>query len=129
MVTTTQELVYEAGCRVPSMSVEEAELAMSLGALLVDVREGEERDREGTIRGALHVPRGVLEFHADVRSPYYMAEFGPQSPIIIHCTNGSRSALAAETLQRLGFRDVCYLEGGIAAWKETNRRFEPGRSR
>ncbi|MDZ7726938.1 MAG: rhodanese-like domain-containing protein [Dehalococcoidia bacterium] len=129
MKVTSQELVYEAGCRVPGMTVAEAELASSIGAQLVDVREAGEREESGIIPGSLHVPRGMLEFHADLRSPYYMAELDPYSPLTLYCANGARSALAAATLQRMGYQQVSYLDGGFAAWVNAGKRVAQPTSR
>lgn len=89
--------------------------------LLVDVREGMERRGQGTIRGALHVPRGVLEWWACPSSPFFrpggpFGDFG--RPVITFCTGGGNGALTAMTLQELGYRDVATVEGGFMAWVE-----------
>lgn len=88
------------------------------GAVLIDLRESEERKRDGTIPGAFHAPRGMLEFYADPTSPYHRDEFIPEQRVILHCASGGRSALAADTLQQMGYWDVAHLDGGFKAWKE-----------
>lgn len=93
-----------------------AELASGT-VLLVDLRESEERAQHGVIPGAVHAPRGMLEFYADPASPYYRPEFTPRRRIVLHCASGGRSALAARTLQALGYTDVAHLDGGLAAWR------------
>ncbi len=86
-------------------------------AVLVDVREPGERDEAGIIAGAVHVPRGVLEFCADPASPAHRAELNPERRVILHCASGGRSALAAVVLRDMGYRDVAHLDGGLAAWE------------
>lgn len=63
------------------------------------------------------MPRGLLEFWADPASPTHRPQFDPTRPTILYCAAGSRSALAAEALQGLGYSDVAHLDGGIQAWK------------
>ncbi len=58
-----------------------------------------------------------LEFYADPTSPYHRAEFDPQRRIILHCASGGRSALAADTLQQMGYSNVAHLDGGFKAWE------------
>ena len=85
-------------------------------ALFVDIREAAELDVSGTIPGAVHAPRGMLEFHADPASPYHMDALDPERRTILFCASGGRSALAAETLQRMGYRNVAHIDGGYTAW-------------
>ena len=83
--------------------------------LLVDVREPGETEY-GSIPGAVRVPRGMLEFHADNGSPYHVEGFEPGRRVILYCSAGSRSALAVRSLQEIGYRDVAHLDGGLNAW-------------
>jgi rhodanese-related sulfurtransferase len=92
--------------------------------LLVDLRETEERIEHGGIPGAIHAPRGMLEFAADPTSAYFRPEFDPGRRTILFCASGARAALAAETLQTLGYADVAYLAGGLAAWRESGFAIE-----
>ena len=64
------------------------------------------------------VEPGMLEFYADPTSPYHRPEFDPERRVILHCASGGRSALAAATLQQMGYRNVAHLDGGLRAWKE-----------
>ena len=60
----------------------------------------------------------MLEFYADPSSKYHKPELAPQRRVILHCASGGRSALAADTLQQMGYTNVAHLEGGFQAWKE-----------
>ena len=60
----------------------------------------------------------MLEFWADPTTPYHRQEFDPNKRVILHCASGGRSALAAATLQEMGYTDVAHVDGGITAWKE-----------
>lgn len=94
-----------------------ADQASRPGTVVVDVREADEL-ANGAIAGAIHIPRGMLEFRADPNSPYYDERLHPARRILLHCASGGRSALAAESLRHLGYGDVAHLAGGIAAWRE-----------
>jgi rhodanese-related sulfurtransferase len=111
-------LVAEARAHVESLDPAQVAEEMKRGALLVDLRESEELAREGMIPGAVHAPRGMLEFYADPKSSYHLAELQPERRIILHCAAGGRSALAAVTLKQMGYRGVAHLEGGFTAWKK-----------
>ena len=84
--------------------------------VLLDVRESDERNKEGEIPGSIHVPRGLLEFQADPESPIYNIALDPERRFIVYCGTGGRSALAAKTLLDMGFPEVATLAGGFRAW-------------
>jgi rhodanese-related sulfurtransferase len=124
---TAAQLVAEAKQRVTNLTVDEVVAERESGdPLIVDVREPAERDQVGSIPGAISAPRGMLEFWADPSSPYHRAEFDPTRRVILHCAAGGRSALAADTLQQLGYTDVAHLDGGFTAWKEAGQPVEGG---
>lgn len=82
------------------------------GVVLIDVRESEEWDA-GHIPGAKHVPRGYLESRIEGAAP------DKDAPVVLYCASGTRSALAAHTLQELlGYKDVASMTGGITLWKD-----------
>ena len=84
--------------------------------LLVDIREIQEVIDLGTIPGAVHVPRGMLEFWADPASPYYRDMFTAEKRIVVFCAGGGRSAFAAKALTDMGFASVAHLEEGFSGW-------------
>ena len=93
-------------------------------ALVVDVRDTPELQATGKVKGAKHVPRGMLEFRADPDSTYYDADFGKDRPIILYCASGGRSALAGKVLKDLGYAKV-YNLGGFKDWAESGGDTEP----
>lgn len=93
-------------------------------AVLVDLRESDERKQNGSIPGAVHATRGMLEFYADPTNAYHKPELDPNKRVILHCASGGRSALAAKTLQEMGYSNVAHLEGGYNAWKEAGKPTE-----
>ena len=86
--------------------------------LLVDIREIQETVDLGTIPGAVHAPRGMLEFWADPASPYYRDYFTENKRIVVFCAGGGRSAFAARALIDMGFKDVAHVEAGFNGWKK-----------
>jgi rhodanese-related sulfurtransferase len=129
MPKTAAEMVAEAKARVENLTVEQAAKEIEGGgALLVDVREPDERQANGSIRGAVSAPRGMLEFWADPASKYHRAEFDPGKRIILHCAAGGRSALAAAMMKDLGYTKVAHMDGGFNAWKASGRPVESGGS-
>lgn len=119
------DLVTAAKSGIENVSVEEADAERIAGtALIVDVREPEERFANGAIPGALHAPRGRLEFLVDPNSGYHWQQFDPDRRIILHCSAGGRSVLATATLKQMGYADVASLEGGFEAWKKAGKPVE-----
>ena len=86
--------------------------------ILIDIREAEELTKTGKISGSVQAPRGMLKFYADPSLPYYKPEFEKDKRMILHCASGGCSALAAATLQQMGYTNVAHLDGDIKAWKE-----------
>jgi rhodanese-related sulfurtransferase len=121
---TAAQLVQEARQRIQNLSVDQVagELAQG-GVVLVDIREPGEW-AAGRIPGAIHVPRGLLEFNADPTSPAHRRELDPGQRVILHCASGGRSALAADTLQTMGYTNVAHLDGGFKAWVAAGRPVE-----
>jgi rhodanese-related sulfurtransferase len=127
-VTTVTAATLVADARTRIVNLSPAQVAAELAerdVVLIDIREADERSASGTIAGAVHAPRGMLEFYADPTGPYYRPEFHPDRRVILHCASGGRSALAAATLQEMGYRNVAHLDGGLKLWKEQGLPVEP----
>jgi len=116
------EMVAAAKQDIENLTVDQVSSELGSGqAVVVDLREPGERADSGSIPGAIHAPRGMLEFYADPTSPYHKAELDPNRRTVLYCASGGRSALAAKTLQELGYTNVAHLEGGIKAWAASGR--------
>jgi rhodanese-related sulfurtransferase len=111
-------LVDEAMAEVVTHSVEQVRARLGApGVQLVDIRDVRELEREGTIAGAIHAPRGMLEFWVDPDSPYFRPELGhADQEYVLFCGAGWRSALSAQTLMRMGLHNVSHMDGGFGAW-------------
>lgn len=113
MTMTAMDLVAEAKRKIREVSVAEAQA--SLGQVLVlDVREPAEY-AAGGLPGAVNVPRGVLEFKIDGHPAFQDKQ---DADILVYCLSGGRSALAVETLQKLGWSGTVSLAGGFDAWRD-----------
>ena len=110
-------LVDEAMAQVTTYSVAEARASMNDPQVqIVDIRDVRELSA-GTVVGAFHAPRGMLEFWVDPASPYHKPLFADEGKqFILFCGAGWRSALAAKTLQDMGMRNVAHIDGGYAEW-------------
>lgn len=126
MKKTAMDMVAEAKAKVQNLNPDQVAREMEAGALIVDVREPNER-AEASIPGSISAPRGMLEFYADPTLPYHKKEFAFDKRIILHCAGGGRSALAASTLQQMGYTNVAHLDGGMKAWQEAGKPGEPGK--
>lgn len=116
-----EQMVIAAKAGIENIAAADAAVELEYtDALLVDVREPGETAR-GVIAGAVLVPRGMLEFHADTATAHHLDGFDPCRRVILYCATGSRSALAARSLQQLGYRDVAHLRGGLTAWLDEGR--------
>ena len=115
------DLVAEADAAVARLPIAEGlEMLYRDDVLFIDIRDVREVAKTGRIKGARHVPRGMLEFWIDPESPYHKSFFAEDKTFVFYCAGAWRSALAAKTAQDMGLRAVTHLEGGIGAWIEEN---------
>jgi rhodanese-related sulfurtransferase len=120
--------VAEASAEIQTISASDAvRLKDDPEVVLVDLRDIRELNRDGKVPGAFHAPRGMLEFWVDPESPYYKEVFGSGKKFVFFCAGGMRSALAAQTVQRMGLEPVCHIEGGFRAWQEAGGPVEGGK--
>jgi phage shock protein E len=106
-----EKLVAEAKKNITEISSQDAAAKLKGGeAIIADVRDKDEWD-EGHIPGAIHMSRGTIELDIEEQVP------DPNAMIICHCGGGGRSALAAESLQKMGYKNVRSMAGGFKAWK------------
>jgi rhodanese-related sulfurtransferase len=119
-ITTGIKSLLEAADReVETLAVEDAvKLAGRDDVVLVDIRDIRELNRDGRVPGAFHCPRGMLEFWLDPESPYHKPVFNQDKRYVFFCAGGLRSALAAQTAQRMGLKPVAHIKGGFGAWKQ-----------
>ena len=109
--TGFQRLVAEAKKHISEISPQDAAAKLNSGdAVVVDVRDKDEWD-EGHIPGATHMSRGTIELDIEDKVP------DTNAMIICHCGGGGRGALATESLQKMGYKNVRNLAGGFKAWK------------
>lgn len=108
--TRFAQLTADAKSRIREVSPAEASQQQSQGAILIDVRESEEF-AQGHAQGAIHLSKGVLELRIEEVIPE------TSTPIVCYCGGGSRSALAADNLQKMGYTNVASMAGGLKAWK------------
>jgi rhodanese-related sulfurtransferase len=110
-----ERLVTEAKKNITEISPQDAAAKLESGeAVIVDVRDKDEWD-EGHIPGAMHMSRGTIELDIEEKVP------DPNAMIICHCGGGGRSALAAESLQKMGYKNVRSMAGGFKGWKAAGR--------
>ncbi|MBZ6079267.1 rhodanese-like domain-containing protein [Microvirga puerhi] len=111
-------MLDEANAKIETLKAEEAIARFGRNdTVFVDLRDPRELEREGRIPGALHCPRGMLEFWIDPESPYHKPAFAEDKTFIFFCAAGWRSALSTATAQDMGLKPVAHIEGGFTAWK------------
>ena len=123
-IKSSIELVNKALNEIKTLQPHEVkELNDKSQCTLIDIRDIRELWKEGTIKGALHIPRGMLEFWLDPQSQYYNKDkFSPEKKLILFCAAGMRSALATKTLKDTGYQNVAHVNGGFGSL--TNQGFE-----
>jgi rhodanese-related sulfurtransferase len=112
-------LVAEATAQITTYSVAQVRERLDTDPhlQLVDIRDVRELEREGTAPGAVHAPRGMLEFWVDPASPYFKPVFGDEGKeFVLFCGAGWRSALATRALQDMGMTNVAHIAGGFTEW-------------
>jgi hypothetical protein len=120
-IKSSQTLVAEALKVVKTISPEEAlKLTSENKCNLIDIRDAVELQREGRIENSFHISRGLLEFSIHPESAYSQREkLDSNKEMVLFCAAGGRSALAAKTLNEMGFEKVSHVEGGFGALKNS----------
>ena len=114
-------LVEEAKQKIKSINFKNAMKLHNKGeTIFIDLRDIRELEKNGKIKNAKHVPRGMLEFWIDPESPYYKKKLDLSKIFILYCASAWRSALAAKTLLEMGLENIFHLEGGFEKWKNSD---------
>lgn len=109
-------LLAEANAAIETVSAADGRRIHDEGtAVFVDVREGAEH-AQGHVPGAVHAPRGFLEFIADPEGAMHNPALASGKRLVLYCASGGRSALAAKTLRDMGVPNVSHMAGGFGAW-------------
>ncbi|WP_284262824.1 rhodanese-like domain-containing protein [Roseicyclus amphidinii] len=124
-ITPVKTLVAAAKAAITTLEQETAAEAVAAGrAVFVDIRDIRELERDGRLPGAIHAPRGMLEFWVDPESPYHKPAFATDKTLILVCAGAQRSALATKALQDMGMENVAEMAGGFSEWKKASRPVE-----
>ena len=120
-ITSSTELVNKALKEIKTISTDEAyKLIKEDNSNLIDIRDVRELQKEGSVEGATHIPRGMLEFWLDPESAYFKnGKLDLEKEMVLFCAGGLRSALAAKSLKEMGFEKVSHIDGGFGAIKKS----------
>ena len=120
-ITSSAELVKKALSEIKTISTDEAHSKMKEDkSNLIDIRDIRELQNEGKVEGAVHIPRGMLEFWLDPESVYFKeGKLDLNKEMVLFCAGGMRSALAAKSLKDMGFKKVSHIDGGFGALKQS----------
>ena len=121
-IKSSQTLVSEALNDVKTITSDEAFRLFNEGVCnLIDIREKGELDKTGRVENSNHIPRGMLEFWLDPEGPYFKSgKLDMNKEMVLFCAGGLRSALAAKTLNEMGFEKVSHIDGGFAAISQSD---------
>ena len=119
-IKSSQDLVEEANKSIETLDPVTVKLMLEKNeCVLIDVRDIRELWKEGTVKNAKHIPRGMLEFWLDPQSSYFKEnKFDPNKKMVLYCALGMRSALSTKTLVDMGFENVAHIKGGFDALKQ-----------
>ncbi len=124
-IKSAKELVASANADVVTLSADAAvKLMDDPDVVFVDVRETDEWKKTGTLKGAVHAPRGFLEFDADPNSPTHVKALSSGKRLVLYCASGNRSALSAKTLKSKGIPNVSHVAGGFPALQKAGGETE-----
>ena len=119
-IKSSQDLVEEANKSIQTLDPTTVKSMLDKNeCVLIDVRDIRELWKEGTVKNAKHIPRGMLEFWLDPQSSYFKEnKFDPNKKMVLYCALGMRSALSTKTLVDMGFKNVAHVKGGFDALKQ-----------
>ena len=120
-IKSSQDLVEEANKSIQTLDPTTVKSMLDKNeCVLIDVRDIRELWKEGTVKNAKHIPRGMLEFWLDPQSSYFKEnKFDPNKKMVLYCALGMRSALSTKTLVDMGFGNVAHVKGGFDALKQS----------
>ena len=116
-VKTIQNLVSEAMNEIKTIDAGEAyKMVQNKNCNLIDIRESNELENTGSVEGASHIPRGMLEVYLDPNSPTFQnGKIDQNKEFVLFCAGGVRSALAVKSLKDMGYQKVSHIEGGFGS--------------
>ena len=116
-VKTIQNLVSEAMNEIKTIDSEEAyQMVQNKNCNLIDIRESNELENTGSVEGASHIPRGMLEVYLDPNSPIFQnGKIDQNKEFVLFCAGGVRSALAVKSLKDMGYQKVSHIDGGFGS--------------
>jgi len=120
-IKSSSELVDNANKFIKTLEPDSVKSMLKKNeCILIDVRDIRELWREGTVKNAKHIPRGMLEFWLDPQSSYFKEnKFDLNKTMVLYCALGMRSALSTKTLVDMGFENVAHVKGGFDALKQS----------
>ena len=120
-IKSSKDLVEEANKSIQTLDPTTVKSMLDKNeCVLIDVRDIRELWKEGTVKNAKHIPRGMLEFWLDPQSSYFKEnKFDPNKKMVLYCALGMRSALSTKTLVDMGFENVAHVKGGFDALKQS----------
>ena len=121
-IKTIQNLVSEAMGEIKTIDAEEAyQMVQNKNCNLIDVRESNELESTGSVEGASHIPRGMLEVYLDPNSPIFQnGQIDQNKEFVLFCAGGVRSALAVKSLKDMGYQKVSHIDGGFNSIASSN---------
>ena len=116
-IKTIQNLVSEAMNEIKTIDVDEAyQMVQDKNCNLIDIRESNELENTGSVEGASHIPRGMLEVYLDPNSPVFQnGQIDQNKEFVLFCAGGVRSALAVKSLKDMGYQKVSHIDGGFGS--------------
>ena len=119
-IKSSQDLVEEANQSIKTLDASSVKTMLDNDeCVLIDVRDIRELWKEGVVKNAKHIPRGMLEFWLDPQSSYYKeSKYDPKKKMVLYCALGMRSALATKSLVDMGFENVAHVKGGFDSLKQ-----------
>ena len=116
-IKTIQNLVSEAMSEIKTIDVDEAyQMVQDKNCNLIDIRESNELQNTGSVEGASHIPRGMLEVYLDPNSPVFQnGQIDQNKEFVLFCAGGVRSALAVKSLKDMGYQKVSHIDGGFGS--------------
>ena len=116
-VKTIQNLVSDAMNEIKTIDAGEAyQMVQNKNCNLIDIRESNELENTGSVEGATHIPRGMLEVYLDPNSPVFQnGQIDQNKEFVLFCAGGVRSALAVKSLKDMGYQKVSHIDGGFGS--------------